>query len=250
MQKKGCWTSFREPRRYEKAARIPQLLPNALSSRTEMVRGLSPKGGSAAVGSLRDGVRTATEEITLLLGSGAALMARQWDAVVPRVRARVAGVSSFGADRCTAPRQRLVTVSQNWWPRTLHRWTKFLKRATTRPPAQRPRDRRAHEFLRDPAWSRIWVPVTPTRRTTDNVRTPRVRPPSPCLGCVGRPQCTRESPKQNLRRWSPSHPASLVEKHASLEHLICAQESSAQQSSKEGGQILLSSVSMRACGRH
>ena len=57
----------------------PHRLLHTLSSRTSVVRGLSPKVGSAAVGSLRNGVRDATEEITLLLGSGAALVARQWN---------------------------------------------------------------------------------------------------------------------------------------------------------------------------
>ena len=47
--------------------------PNAFSSRAWMVRGLSRKVGSAAVG-----VRTAKEEMMLFLGSGGALMARQW----------------------------------------------------------------------------------------------------------------------------------------------------------------------------
>ena len=43
-----------------------------------MVTGLSPQIGSAAFGSLRDGVRTAAEELVLLLGSGASLMAWAW----------------------------------------------------------------------------------------------------------------------------------------------------------------------------
>ena len=48
------------------------------SSRTYLVRGLSPTVGSAAVGSLRNGIRNATEAVMPLLGSGASLMAQQW----------------------------------------------------------------------------------------------------------------------------------------------------------------------------
>ena len=78
------------------------------------------------------------------------------------VRAPVAGKSSSCADSPAAPRQRPGTVSQNWWPRSLHRWTDFLQRPSTVGclysfssdsglPAQRPRDHRVHEFLRQPA---------------------------------------------------------------------------------------------------
>ena len=59
----------------QKGCPHPTIAPDAVTSRTSMVRGLSPKVGSAAVGSLRIGVCTSTKGTTLLLGSGAALMA-------------------------------------------------------------------------------------------------------------------------------------------------------------------------------
>ena len=60
----------------------PPIAPNAFSSRTSVVRGLSLKFGSAAVGQLQNGVRNATEAVLLLLGSEVALMARQWKRTV------------------------------------------------------------------------------------------------------------------------------------------------------------------------
>ena len=46
-------------------------------------------------------------------------------------RATVASVSSFGADAPAAPHPRPFTVSQSWWPRTLHRRTEYLQRTST-----------------------------------------------------------------------------------------------------------------------
>ena len=53
-----------------------------------------------------------------------------------------------------------------------------------------------------------------------HLRTLRVRRPSPCPGGVARPQRTGGSCKQSLRQWSPSHPASLVDRQAPLEHHV------------------------------
>ena len=115
-EKRGRWSWFSGPQRFEKAARIPQFAPNAVSSRTSMVRGLSPKSGSAAVGSLRDGVRTATEEVVLFLRQRSRLDGSRMDVHsflehphVSCFRVSVAGVSNFGTDSSTMPRQRPVT---------------------------------------------------------------------------------------------------------------------------------------------
>ena len=114
-EKRGRWSWFSGRHRFEKAARIPQFAPNAVSSRTSMVRGLSPKSGSAAVGSLRDGVRTATE-VVLLLGQRSRFDGSRMDVHsflehphVSCFRVSVAGVSNFGTDSSTMPRQRPVT---------------------------------------------------------------------------------------------------------------------------------------------
>ena len=82
----------------------PTTAPSAFVLRASVVRGLSPKVGSAAAGLLWNGVRNATEEIIPLLGSGAALMARQWkctrswSTLTCLAFGRQSGVTSFGAD--------------------------------------------------------------------------------------------------------------------------------------------------------
>ena len=97
----------------------PTVASNALFSRTSMIRGLPPQVGSAAVGSLRDGVRTATEEGILLSGSGVASMARQWkrtrswSTLVSCVRTPVAGVSSVGDDSSATPRQACYRLAES-----------------------------------------------------------------------------------------------------------------------------------------
>ena len=109
------------------------------------IRGLSTQIGSTAVCSLWDGVRTETEAMILLLGSGAALMAGQ------RKRTRPwSTLTGLAFGRQSQVHQALAkTVAQNWWLRTVHRWMEFLQRASTAgclcsllvgsgPPAQRP----------------------------------------------------------------------------------------------------------------
>ena len=75
----------------------------------------------------------------------------------------------------------------------LYRRTEFLQRASTAgclcsfpsgsgPPAQRPRDHRAHNFLSKPACERDWVLASPSRRTADNLRALHLWRPSPFPG--------------------------------------------------------------------
>ena len=143
----------------------PSTAPNIFSSRTPTVRGLSPKVGSSAVGSLRDGVRTATEELILLLGSGSALMARQWK----RTRScSTLACPTFG--RQSQVYQALAQTALQRHVRGLLRSRRiggfvlsidgqtkkmqarlaaFARSLLAAAPAQRPRDHRAHGFLRD-----------------------------------------------------------------------------------------------------
>ena len=137
-------------------------------------------------------------------------------------RAPVAGAVAFGADSPAAPRQRPATVSQNWWPRTLHgqnfssvqaRSAAFARSLLA--PVLRPsvpviiqltkfsKNLREHEFGN-------WLHSA--RRPADYLGALRVRRPSPCLG--------GESPKPSVRRWSPSHPTSLPDTQAPLERHV------------------------------
>ena len=93
-------------------------------------------------------------KITLLLCSGAALVARQWKCThVSCVGEPVAGVSSFGADGPAATRHRPVMLSQNWSPSTdrisrtcKHGWLPWLTPCWLEFSASCSRDHRAHDF--------------------------------------------------------------------------------------------------------
>ena len=141
---------------------------------------------------------------------------------MPCVRAPVAGASNFGTDSSKMPRQRPVTVSRDRWLRALHRWTKLLKCASTAdclcslpsgdsPPDRHSHDRRAHEFRKGPVGTRLGYWLQEVRLT-------------PCVLCAyGGPrplQRIRGSSKQNLRQWSPSHSASLLDGQAPWEHHV------------------------------
>ena len=184
-------------------------VPNAFSSRAWMVRGLSRKVGSAAVGSLRDGVRTAKEEMMSFLGSGGALMARQWKrtrswstlmrlafgrqlqvyqalaqtALQRHVRGllrlrRIGGFVLFIDKEFLQP----TSTASSFWPSVLRDY----------------RARRQHEFG-------YWLHRQDVQLTTCPLCAcggPRL-----VLGGVARPQRVRESSKQSLQQCSPSHPA-------------------------------------------
>ena len=110
MQKKNRWSSFSGPSRYEKAARIPQLLQGGFISRTQRAISLSPQAGSAAVSSLRGRCPRRDRRNDTPLGQCCRNAAMETSSLleyyhVSCLRTSVAYASSFGADGSAAPRQ-------------------------------------------------------------------------------------------------------------------------------------------------
>ena len=161
MQQKSRWGRFRGPRRYEKAARIAQLLQAASSQdlrwpkvhRHRLAQLLSAPCGTVS--------RAATEEMILLLGSGAALWLGNGNALSRVLR-------SGASRKCIKlwRRQLCSATSQACYGRAklvASYSTSMVKISPTcstasclcslpvgsGPPAQCPRDHRAHEFLRE-----------------------------------------------------------------------------------------------------
>ena len=122
VQEGSRWGSFSGPRR--------SIAPDACTSRTSMLRGLSPKVGSPTVGALRNGDR----KIRLLLCSGAALVARQWKCTRSRSTLTCLALGSqsqvFQALAQTALQLHVTGLSCSLRVGR-HRRTEFLERAST-----------------------------------------------------------------------------------------------------------------------
>ena len=178
----------------------------------------------------RDGVRIATEETILLLDSGGHVGVSTVEAHlrteclhVSCVRVPVAGVSDAGSNKSAAPQRHIggpmqsrkiggLVLSNDG--RNFSSVQARLLSGDSLP------DHRAHEFLKGPVGTQVWVLTSPSRRANDHLSAVHVRRPSPCPCGDARSQRIREPSKHDPRHWSPSHSASLLDGQAPLEHHV------------------------------
>ena len=240
--------SFSEVQRFEEAARKPQC------SRRHHLKNFD---GQKSIAENWCSRCSFAAEIVILLGSGAALMARQWKRTrawecihVCCVRAPGAGLSNGSATPHQTPMwSRTIggLILSNNDGRNISGVQARLaaygrSRSGVSPPAQRLLDHRTHEFLREPAEARVWVLASPSRRVPDYLRPSLV--PAVMLGhnvsgnltntvCDGGLCHIPHLSLTDERPWSITdyRPRENVEQ--------------VQQRCKKNGEILLSSVSMR-----
>ena len=171
-----------------------------------------------------------------LSGSGAALLARLWkrtrswsiltclafwrqSQVYQALAQTVLERHVRGLIRSRKNGSPVLSIHLQNFPSVQARLAACARSCWQRPPPQRPRDHRAHEFIREPAGTRVWVLTSPARRTADYLRALRVRRPRPLLVVMLSFNTFGNLPSKACDG-GPSHLASLHDRQVPLEHRV------------------------------